>query len=75
MTQIATKTNTSKNDAAIELFAVTSRIELVLPSIRRQTVNTNLSPINRRVLKNVLQDLEQVMLRLDWVIGSTEDEL
>jgi hypothetical protein len=75
MTHAKTTTNTPKNDAAIELFAVASRIELILPSIRRQTVNTNLSPINRRVLKNVLQDLEQVMLRLDWVIGSTEDEL
>jgi hypothetical protein len=75
MTHAETTTNTSKNDAAIDLFAVASRIELILPNIRRQTVNTNLSPINRRVLKNVLQDLEQVMLRLDWVIGSTEEEL
>jgi len=75
MTQFATTTNTSKQEAAVDLFAVASRIELVLPSIRRQTKNINLSPINRRVLKNVLQDLEQVMLRLDWVIGSTEGEL
>jgi hypothetical protein len=75
MTQTTTTTPSTKQDAATDLFAVASRIELILPNIRRQTVNTNLSPINRRVLKNVLQDLEQVMLRLDWVIGSTEGEL
>jgi len=75
MTHAETTTNTSKQDAAIDLFAVASRIERVIPNIRCQTVNTHLSPINRRVLKNVVQDLEQVMLRLDWVIGSTEGEL